>query len=131
MTGVQTCALPISEADDHYLEAGFAGQAVHGCIVLVEGIANPAVSRRASEAEAVGQLHISPHQYVHEMCISPVWGNPTHETVADLPSTVVVTVPLNAGTRIKAMQAANAELAVTLTAEVGRASCRERVFRVV
>jgi N-acetylated-alpha-linked acidic dipeptidase len=99
-------------------EAGFAGKAVHGCIVVVEGIANPGVSRRASRAGAVGQLHISPHQYVHEMCISPVWGNPTHETVAELPATVVVTVPLEAGTRIKSLLAADAGLAATLTAEV-------------
>ena len=71
--------------------------------MLVDGIANPGVSRRASRAGAAGQLHISPHRYVHEMCISPVWGSPTHETVADLPSTVVVTVPLEAGTKIKTL----------------------------
>jgi Peptidase family M28 len=99
-------------------EAGFAGKAVRGSIVLVEGIANPGVSRRASAAGVVGQLHISPHEYVHEMCISPVWGNPTHETVADLPATVVVTVPLAAGTRIKALLAADGHLAATLIAEV-------------
>ena len=99
-------------------EAGFAGKAVSGTIVLVDGIANPGVSRRASRAGAVGQLHISPHQYVHEMCISPVWGNPTHETVADLPSTVVVTLPLEAGTKIKALLAANTGLTATLTATV-------------
>jgi N-acetylated-alpha-linked acidic dipeptidase len=98
--------------------ADFSRNAVRDSIVLVEGIANPAVSRRASAAGAIGQLHISPHQYVHEMCISPVWGNPTHETVDELPSTVVVTVPLDAGTRIKAMLAADADLAVTLTAKV-------------
>lgn len=99
-------------------DAGFAGKDVRGRIVLVEGIANPAVSRRASRAGAVGQLHISPHQYVHEMCISPVWGSPTHETAADLPSTVVVTVPLEAGTKIKQLLAADASLAATLNARV-------------
>jgi len=99
-------------------EAGFAGKAAGGAIVLVDGIANPGVSRRASRAGAVGQLHISPHQYVHEMCISPVWGNPTHETVVDLPSTVVVTVPLEAGTRIKTLLAANAGATARLTAAV-------------
>jgi len=99
-------------------EAGFAGKDVRGCIVLVDGIANPGVSRRASRAGAAGQLHVSPHRYVHEMCISPVWGNPTHETVADLPSTVVVTVPLEAGTKIKTLLAVNADLCATLTATV-------------
>jgi len=99
-------------------ETRFAGKDVRGCIVLVDGIANPGVSRRASRAGAAGQLHVSPHRYVHEMCISPVWGSPTHETVADLPSTVVVTVPLEAGTKIKTLLAANADLAATLTATV-------------
>jgi hypothetical protein len=105
-----------------YLGAGgdsdFAAQDVRGRIVVVEGIANPAVSRRASRAGAVGQLHVSPHEYVHEMCISPVWGSPTHETVADLPSTVVVTVPLAEGQRIKDALASKPGLEATLLAEV-------------
>jgi len=99
-------------------EDGFAGKDVRGRIVLVDGIANPAVSRRASRAGAAGQLHVSPHQYLHEMCISPVWGSPTHETVAELPATVVVTVSLEAGNKIKSALAADSELAATLSAEV-------------
>ncbi|OJY36968.1 MAG: hypothetical protein BGP06_14715 [Rhizobiales bacterium 65-9] len=99
-------------------DAGFAGKDVGGRIVLVDGIANPAVSRRASRAGAAGQLHVSPHKYVHEMCISPVWGSPTHESVAELPSTVVVTVPLETGSTIKEALAANQALTATLAAEV-------------
>ena len=99
-------------------DAGFAGKAVGGRIVVVEGIANPGVSRRASRAGAIGQLHISPHQHLHEMCISPVWGSPTHETIVDLPSTVVVTVPQAADAKIKAMAAADPALTATLSAEV-------------
>ena len=37
-------------------------------------------SRRATLAGAAGQLHISPHEHLHEMCISPVWGNPSSVT---------------------------------------------------
>ena len=76
-SGLNARLVYVSAGDD----AGFAGKDARNCIVVVEGIANPAVSRRASLAGAAGQLHISPHQYVHEMCISPVWGNPTHQTV--------------------------------------------------
>jgi hypothetical protein len=105
-----------------YLGAGgdndFAAQDVRGKIVLVEGIANPAVSRRASREGAAGQLHISPHEYVHEMCISPVWGSPTHETVSNLPSTVVVTVALADGARIKERLGSDPGYQVTLYAEV-------------
>lgn len=98
--------------------ADFAAHDVRGKIVLVDGIANPVMSRRASLAGAVGQLHVSPHEHVHEMCISPVWGSPTHETVSNLPSTVVVTVPLEGGRSLRAQLAGTPELEVTLSAEV-------------
>jgi N-acetylated-alpha-linked acidic dipeptidase len=96
----------------------FAARDVRGKIVVIEGIANPAVSRRASRAGAAGQLHISPHEYVHEMCISPVWGSPTHETVGNLPSTVVVTVALADGRRIKEQMASTPGLEASVHAEV-------------
>ena len=96
----------------------FAGHDLRGKIVLVDGIANPVLSRRAALAGAAGQLHVSPHEHVHEMCISPVWGSPTHETVANLPSTVVVTVPKDGGDSIRAQLASDPALTVTLDAEV-------------
>src|SRR5579862_7071184 len=62
---------------------------VRGRIVLIDGMANHAASRRATLAGAVGQIHISIHEHIHEMCISPIWGSPTDETRAALPGTVV------------------------------------------
>jgi hypothetical protein len=96
----------------------FAKVDVRGRIVLVDGIANPVMSRRASLAGAAGQLHISPHEHTHEMCISPVWGSPTHDTVANLPSTVVVTVPLEGGEALRAKLKQAPGLEVTIEAEV-------------
>ena len=58
-------------------EAEFAREDVAGAIVLVEGIASPGVAARAAAGGAAGQLHISPHEHLHEMCISPVWGSPS------------------------------------------------------
>lgn len=78
-------------------EADFAGRDLRGCIVLVDGIATPPVSRRATLAGASGQLHISPHEHLHEMCISPVWGNPSTVTVEQLPGTVVCSILPSAG----------------------------------
>lgn len=98
--------------------ADFARHDVRGKIVLVDGIANPVMSRRASLAGAAGQLHVSPHEHVHEMCISPVWGSPTHDTVANLPTTVVVTVPSDGGDSIRAQLARDPGLKVTIEAEV-------------
>ena len=72
--------------------ADFAGRDLRGHIVMAEGIASPAVAARAARAGAAGQLHISPHEHLHEMCISPVWGNPSTATLADLPATVTCTI---------------------------------------
>lgn len=110
-----------TRAEVEYVGTGtdedFASRDVVGKIVLVTGIANPAVSLRASRAGAVGQIHVSPHEHLHEMCISSVWGSPTHETVGRLPSTVVVTVSAEAGERLMAA-VADGVVEATLKAEV-------------
>lgn len=74
---------------------------VRDCIVVIDGIANPAATIEANRRGAIGQIHVSPHEYVHEMCISPVWGSPGDDQVAQLPKTVVVTVPLETGEALK------------------------------
>src|SRR5215472_747294 len=62
-------------------EADFTGRDLRGAIVLIEGIASPDRAARASRAGAVGQIQISPHEHLHEMCVSPVWGSPSGETL--------------------------------------------------
>ncbi|MCR9138205.1 MAG: M28 family metallopeptidase [Alphaproteobacteria bacterium] len=99
-------------------EEAFARHDVRGKFVLVDGIANPVMSRRASLAGAAGQVHVSPHEHTHEMCISPVWGSPTGDTVGNLPSTVVVTVPLDEGTAIRNRLRDRRNLELTVFAEV-------------
>ena len=99
-------------------ETDFAGKDVRGCIVLAEGIATPPVALRASRAGAVGQLHISPHEHLHEMCLSPVWGNPSDETAANLPTTVACTVSQADGVALREALARGEAPAVTLFAEV-------------
>ena len=105
-----------------YVGAGgdgdFAGCDLRGCIVLVDGIATPPVSRRASLAGAVGQLHISPHEHLHEMCISPVWGNPSDDTLDELPTTVVCSVLLSDGAALRERLVRGERPSVTLQAEV-------------
>ena len=34
------------------------------------------------DAGAIGQIHTSPHEHVHEMCVSPVRGRPAQATDA-------------------------------------------------
>ena len=99
-------------------EADFDSHDVRGRIVLVEGIASPGVAHRASRAGAAGQLHISPHEHIHEMCVSPVWGSPSREALAALPRTVVVTIAQADGAALRDRLARGERPRVTLHAEV-------------
>ena len=99
-------------------EADFAGADCRGKIVLVDGIASPAVAARAKAAGALGQLHVSPHEHLHEMCISPVWGSPSDETLAEMPSSVACTISKADGEALRAKLAGGGKVAVTLHAEV-------------
>jgi hypothetical protein len=98
--------------------ADFARLDVRGAIVLAEGIANPRVAQLASRAGAAGQLHISPHHHLHEMCVSPVWGSPTPATLADMPATVVCTVSQADGGVLREALAAGRAPSVVLHAAV-------------
>ena len=99
-------------------ETDFAGRDVSGRIVLVDGIATPPVSRRATLAGAAGQLHISPHEHLHEMCISPVWGNPSSVTLEQLPGTVVCSILPSAGDTLRERVRRGEQPRVVLRAEV-------------
>jgi hypothetical protein len=99
-------------------ETDFAKADCRGKIVLVDGIASPAAAARAKAAGAVGQLHVSPHEHLHEMCISPVWGSPSDATLAEMPATVACTISNADGEALRAKLASGGKLAVTLHAEV-------------
>ncbi|MBU8539624.1 M28 family peptidase [Falsiroseomonas tokyonensis] len=102
----------------HGTEADFAGRDLAGLILLFEGMATPPVALRASRAGAAGQLHISHHEHIHEMCISPVWGSPGASTLAELPSTIVCSVNNADGGAIRDALAAGGQPVVALSAEV-------------
>lgn len=98
--------------------ADFEGKDVHGRAVLIQGIANPAAALRASRAGAVAQIHVSPHEHLHEMCISPVWGSPDDRRRDSLPSTAVVTVSLEHGRRLGQALEDGTPVDVTVATEV-------------
>ena len=101
-----------------YWPANAADPGVAGKIVVFDGIASPAAGLCASQAGALGQIHVSPHKHIHEMCISPVWGSPTPDTLGRLPSTTVVSIAKADGDRLKDRLAAGEAITATLTAEV-------------
>lgn len=96
----------------------FAARDCRGRVVLVDGIASPAAAALAKAAGAAGQLHVSPHEHLHEMCISPVWGSPSSETLGQMPATVACTIAQADGAALRARLAAAPDLVVTLTAAV-------------
>jgi len=98
--------------------ADFAGRNLRGAIVLAEGIASPVLADLARQAGAAGQLHISPHEHLHEMCISPVWGSPGTRTVELLPATIACTISNADGGALRDRLAKGETPVVTLSAEV-------------
>jgi hypothetical protein len=99
-------------------EADFAGRDLRGRILLIEGMATPATAQRATRAGAAGHLHISHHEHIHEMCISPVWGSPGTSTRDGMPATVVCSVNNADGGAIRDALAAGRQPVATLRAEV-------------
>ena len=84
---------------------------------MLDGLAAPAASRWARRAGALGQIHVSPYEHIHEMCISPVWGSPSHETLELLPNTVVCSIDNADGEYVKRL-IAKGEATATLHATV-------------
>ncbi len=101
----------------HGTEADFAGKDLAGKILLIEGMATPATAQRATNAGAIAHLHISHHEHIHEMCISPVWGSPGNSTKDGMPRTVVCSVDNADGGAIRDALAAGKSPVVTLHAE--------------
>lgn len=100
--------------------ADFDGLDVRGKIALIAGIASPGAAREASLRDAAGQIHVSPDEYLHEMCVSPVWGSPGDDDQERLPATVIVSIPFADGQALKAALAQGPQ-PVRLFAEVDTA----------
>lgn len=99
-------------------QATFNATDVRNQIVLIDGMATPEMAKRCRHAGAVGQIHISPHEYLHEMCLSPVWGNPDFETVKNLPTSSAVTLSDEDGKKIREQLTITPDLPATIHAKV-------------
>ena len=81
--------------------ANLEGRDLRGMILLVQGMSTPDMAARASAAGAAATLHVSNHQHLHEMCISPVWGSPSPETLANLPTIASCTISGSDGAALR------------------------------
>ena len=71
-SGLRARLVDVGSGDDE----GYSSADTRGAAVLVDGIATPASTIAARRHGAVAQVHVSPHEHLHEMCISPVWAAP-------------------------------------------------------
>jgi hypothetical protein len=92
------------EAEIAYVGSGdeemFSKTEVRGKLVLVEGLAEPAIAKRADNYAAVGEIFIN-DEYAHEGTVSVVWGTPTRQTVHLLPATPCISITQSDGTYLK------------------------------
>ena len=70
----------------------YAGVGAAGKVALVEGRATPQHAVTATRAGARGIICIS-GRHAHEMCCSPIWGNPSARTASELPRVHLLSVP--------------------------------------
>lgn len=98
--------------------ANFGAKDLTDAIVLINGMATPEMAKRCRLAKVAGQIHISSSHNLHEMCISPVWGNPDHESSKELPTSCVITVSNEDGKNIRAQLSKQPDTAATLHAKV-------------
>jgi aminopeptidase YwaD len=96
---------------DEYAKAGAAGK-----VALVEGRATPAHAVSATRAGVLGIVCIS-GRHAHEMCCSPIWGNPGESTKSALPRVHLLSVPKADGEALRAL-CARGRVDVQFTAEV-------------
>jgi len=85
--------------------ADYAAHEVRGKIVLVNGLASPSAVLAAEQAGSIGQIFIN-DAHLHYMIVSPIWGTPTPESAANLPSTPSVSVREADGHALRAQCAA-------------------------
>ncbi|CAM5762929.1 M28 family peptidase [Bosea minatitlanensis] len=98
--------------------ADIEGRDLKGRILLIDGMAVPQAAYLASRAGAIGQIHITPDDYLHEMCVSPIWGSPSVETLDRLPSTVITTISRADGAELRDRLSRGERVSATLHAQV-------------
>ena len=81
-------------------EEAFSTLDARGKLVLVEGLAEPEIAKRADNHGAVGQIFIN-DEYAHEGIVSVVWGTPTHETRSLLPMTPCISITEKDGKHLR------------------------------
>ena len=73
---------------------------VEGKVALVWGLASPTVMWAAQLAGAIGQVHISGEDVIHEMIVTTIWGTPTPESAERMPTIPAVSIGKTDGEKL-------------------------------
>lgn len=103
--------------------AEIAGDPVRGKVVLSEGYSMPGVVQAFERRGAIAQVFIHPGRDIHEGICTPIWGAPTHESIARKPKTPVVSVNHDDGQRLIGLAAQGARVGVRTWLREGWAPC--------
>jgi len=104
--------------------AEVAADPVAGTIVLTEGYSMPGTVRAFEQRGAVAQIYIHPGAAIHEGICTPIWGAPTHESIARKPRTPVVCVSAPDGARLARLASdGGARVAIRTWLREGWAPC--------
>ena len=68
---------------------------------MIPALNLPAKVRAAEECGAIGQIHTSGENAIHEMIVSPIWGTPTPESATRIPTLPVISVGQDDGRYLK------------------------------
>jgi hypothetical protein len=110
--GVAGELVDIGKGGPHdYARAGAARK-----VGLVDDLATPEQAVAGSRVGVAGLIFVS-GRHAHEMCISPVWGNPAPSTAGTLPTIPMVSVHQNDGRALRDLCRAGRTM-VHFTAEV-------------
>ena len=80
-----------------------ASDPVAGRIVLTEGYSMPGTVQAFERRGALAQIYMHPAAQIHEGICTPIWGAPTHESLASKPKTPVVCIGRPDGERLAAL----------------------------
>ena len=96
---------------EDYARAGVAGK-----IALVDDLATPEQAVMGSRLGVAGLIFVS-GRHAHEMCVSPVWGNPAPSTAGTLPTIPMMSVHQADGQALRGL-CRDGRVSVRVTAEV-------------
>jgi len=105
-----------ARAGFNFMVAGGGSAGTAGKIALVDDLATPEQAVLGSRLGVAALIFVS-GRHAHEMCVSPVWGNPAPTTAGTLPTIPMISVHQEDGQALRRL-CGDGRVAVRFTADV-------------